>query len=128
MSLEPVRMNSDELYYILRKRIFEKLPAEARSLRWPRPTPKPSETPDRWTSPTNCRSSLPPASRPLTPSTRPSADLYARFRENPGFQQTRGLIRIMRIVTSRLWNSGEAEKRYLISAQDLDFNDRETRT
>ena len=28
MSLEPVRMNTDEFYQILRKRIFEKLPAK----------------------------------------------------------------------------------------------------
>ena len=28
MTLEPVRLNSDELYHILRKRIFDKLPAE----------------------------------------------------------------------------------------------------
>ena len=28
MTLEPVRLNSDELYHILRKRIFETLPGE----------------------------------------------------------------------------------------------------
>ena len=31
-------------------------------------------------------------------------DLYARFRENPGFQQTRGLIRLMRVLVSRLFD------------------------
>ena len=31
-------------------------------------------------------------------------DLYARFRENPGFQQTRGLIRLTRIVVSSLYD------------------------
>ena len=31
-------------------------------------------------------------------------DLYARFRENPGFQQTRGLIRLMRVMVSRLFD------------------------
>ena len=30
-------------------------------------------------------------------------DLYARFRENPGFQQTRALIRLMRIIVAGLW-------------------------
>ena len=53
-------------------------------------------------------------------------DLYARFRENPGFQQTRALIRLMRIIASRLWQSGEADKKHLISVQDLDLNDAET--
>ena len=30
-------------------------------------------------------------------------DLYARFRENPGFQQTRALIRLLRNVASAPW-------------------------
>lgn len=128
MSLEPVRMNSDELYHILRKRIFEKLPitteindvaqAYAQAIRDARQMDITNESPEQFASHIQ-------ASYPFHPAIR---DLYARFRENPGFQQTRGLIRIMRIVVSRLWNSGEADKRYLVSAHDLDFNDRETRT
>ena len=39
-------------------------------------------------------------SYPFHPAIR---DLYARFKENQGFQQTRGLIRLMRIVASRIW-------------------------
>jgi predicted AAA+ superfamily ATPase len=62
-------------------------------------------------------------SYPFHPAIR---DLYARFKENPGFQQTRGLIRLMRIVASRLWQSGEADQKYLIAAHDLELNDRET--
>jgi len=128
MSLEPVRMNSDELYHILRKRIFEKLPSEAeitevaqayaKAIRDAKQMDITNESPEQFANRIQ-------VSYPFHPAIR---DLYARFRENPGFQQTRGLIRIMRIATSCLWNSGEAEKRYLISAQDLDFNDRETRT
>jgi hypothetical protein len=128
MSIEPVRMNSDELYHILRKRIFRELPSEAsitevaqayaKSIRDAKQMDITNESPEQFATHIQ-------ASYPFHPAIR---DLYARFRENPGFQQTRGLIRIMRIVTSRLWNSGEAEKRYLISAHDLDFNDRETRT
>lgn len=127
MSLEPVRMNSDELYQILRKRIFEKLPADnevtevaqayAKAIRDAKQMDITNESPEQFATRIQ-------ASFPFHPAIR---DLYARFRENPGFQQTRGLIRIMRIAASRLWNSGEAEKRYLISAHDLDFNDRETR-
>jgi len=127
MSLEPVRMNSDELYHILRKRIFETLPSDkditevaqayAKAIRDAKQMDITNESPEQFASRIQ-------ASYPFHPAIR---DLYARFRENAGFQQTRGLIRIMRIVTSRLWNSGEAEKRYLISAHDLDFNDRETR-
>ena len=54
-------------------------------------------------------------------------DLYARFRENPGFQQTRGLIRLMRVVVSRLFDDrGQADRLSLIHAHDVDLNDRET--
>lgn len=55
-------------------------------------------------------------------------DLYARFRENPGFQQTRGLIRLMRVIVSRLYDEkyGRADKIGLIHAHDFDLNDRET--
>lgn len=130
MSLEPVRMNSDELYHILRKRLFETLPekdtteiaevaqAYAKAIRDARQMGITNESPERFAERVM-------ASYPFHPAIR---DLYARFRENPGFQQTRGLIRLMRIVTSRLWNTGLAEQRFLIAAHDLDFNDRETRT
>ncbi|MDB9538299.1 DUF499 domain-containing protein [Anabaenopsis arnoldii] len=49
-------------------------------------------------------------------------DLYARFRENPGFQQTRGLIRLMRVVVSRLFDAtqGKADLLYLIHAHDTE--------
>ena len=52
-------------------------------------------------------------------------DLFARFRENTGFQQTRALIRIMRCVAARLWESGEAKHQYLIGAHNLDLHDQE---
>jgi hypothetical protein len=126
MGLEPVRINSDEFYHILRKRIFEQLPSEgeisdvaqayASAIRDARQMDITNESPEQFAA----RIQI---SYPFHPAIR---DLYARFRENPGFQQTRGLIRIMRIVVSRLWTSGVADKRYLIAAHDLDFNDRET--
>ncbi|MDY0042892.1 MAG: DUF499 domain-containing protein, partial [Desulforhabdus sp.] len=127
MTLEPVRLNSDELYHILRTRIFDKLPgstevnevvqAYAQAIRGAKQMAITSESPEEFAQRVL-------SSYPFHPGNR---DLYARFRENPGFQQTRGLIRLMRIVTSRLWNTGLAEKKLLISAHDLDFNDQETR-
>jgi hypothetical protein len=57
---------------------------------------------------------------PFHPATR---DLYARFKENRGFQQTRALIRIMRIIVSILWNSKLANKRYLIGPHEMDLLD-----
>jgi len=127
MTLEPVRLNSDELYHILRRRIFEKTPSEkeisevaqgyAKAIRAAKQMAITSESPEDFAQRII-------SSYPFHPGIR---DLYARFRENPGFQQTRGLIRLMRIVSARLWSTDLASQRYLISAHDLDLNDQETR-
>lgn len=126
MNLEPVRMNTDEFYHILRKRIFEKLPdkneveaiaqAHAKAVREAKQMDVTNASPEQFASRIA-------ESYPFHPAIR---DLYARFRENQGFQQTRGLIRLMRTVVSRLWTGGD--HRYLIAAHDLDLGDRETLT
>ena len=126
MSLEPVRINTDEFYKILRKRIFSKLPLEdeiaavaqeyAKAVRDARQMDITNESPEKFAE--HIQSSY-----PFHPAIR---DLYARFRENQGFQQTRAMIRLMRIVVSRLWDSGEADQKKLVAAHDLDFNDQET--
>ena len=126
MNLEPVRMNTDEFYQILRTRIFESLPGEAdidevaqgyaKAVREAKQMDVTNASPEQFAS-------LVGESYPFHPGIR---DLYARFRENQGFQQTRGLIRLMRIVVSRIWNSNRDP--YLIAAHDLDFADRETIT
>lgn len=127
MTLEPVRLNSDELYYILRKRIFEEIPSEneigevaqgyAKAIRAAKQMAITSESPEEFAQRIT-------SSYPFHPGIR---DLYARFRENPGFQQTRGLIRLMRIITAGLWKNDLADRLYLIAAHDLDLNDQETR-
>jgi hypothetical protein len=125
MNLTPVQMNTDEFYHILRKRLFKDLPKEseidevaqgyAKAVREAKQMDITAQSPEQFAQ-------LVKSSYPFHPAIR---DLYARFRENPGFQQTRALIRIMRIIASRLWNSGEAKKRFLISVHDMDLNDPE---
>ncbi len=126
MNLTPVQMNTDEFYHILRKRLFKALPKEAeiedvaqayaKAVREAKQMDITAQSPEQF-------SQLVKASYPFHPAIK---DLYARFRENPGFQQTRALIRLMRVVTSRMWQSGEADKKHLISVQDLDLKDPET--
>lgn len=128
LDLEPVGMNTDEVYQILRKRLFEQIPDEAEIIEVARAYAEAAHdakqmditniSPEKLTQ-------LIRESYPFHPAIR---DLYARFRENPGFQQTRGLIRLMRIVTSRLYREPDciADHIYLIHASDLDLNDRET--
>lgn len=128
MDLEPVRMNTDEFYQILRKRIFERMPSQeeiaevaqgyAKAVRDARQMDVTNASPEQFAQRIM-------ESYPFHPAIR---DLYARFKENSGFQQTRGLIRLMRIVTSRLWENEEADGKYLLAAHDIDLNDRETLT
>lgn len=132
MPLEPVKLNSDELYEILRVRLFEALPDEATqlnvaqayadALRDAKKMGLTEEQPEAFAERVM-------KSYPFHPLLR---DLYGRFRENPGFQQTRGLIRLMRGTVADLWNpetqgAGAAE-RTLIGPQDVNFNDDTTRT
>lgn len=128
LSLEPVGMNTEELYHILRKRLFETTPTEqeikevaqgyAKAVKDAKQMDITTASPEKFIQQIM-------ESYPFHPSVR---DLYARFRENPGFQQTRGLIRLMRVVVSRLYNSKPciADGKFLISAADIDLNDRET--
>ena len=126
MNLEPVRMNTDEFYRILRKRIFETLPEEAEigevaqgyagAVREAKQMDVTNASPEQFARQVA-------ESYPFHPALR---DLYGRFRENQGFQQTRGLIRLMRIVVSRIWATGHDP--YLIAAHDLDPGSRETLT
>ncbi|QVL47709.1 MAG: DUF499 domain-containing protein [Thiocapsa sp.] len=126
LRLQPVRMNTDEFFHILRQRIFAQLPPPevieevaqgyAKAIRDARQMDVTNASPEQVAARIK-------ESYPFHPSIR---DLYARFKENPGFQQTRGLIRLMRIVAARLWGSGQAANLYLLTAQDIDLNDRET--
>ena len=126
MNLEPVRMNTDEFYRILRKRIFAALPSEAeigevagayaKAVREARQMDVTNASPERFAAQVA-------ESYPFHPAIR---DLYGRFKENQGFQQTRGLIRLMRIVVSRIWATGHDP--WLIAAHDVDPDSRETLT
>jgi hypothetical protein len=126
MNLTPVQINTDEFYHIIRKRLFKSLPKDseiaevaqgyAKAIREARQMDITAQSPEQF-------GQLVQSSYPFHPAIK---DLYARFRENPGFQQTRALIRLMRTITARMWNAGEADKRHLISVHDIDLNDAET--
>ncbi|PYI88546.1 MAG: glycosyl transferase, partial [Verrucomicrobia bacterium] len=123
MNLTPVQINTDEFYHILRKRLFKTLPKEAqvgevaqsyaKAVREAKQMDITAQSPEQFAQ-------LVKSSYPFHPAIK---DLYARFRENQGFQQTRALIRLMRIIAAGLWQTGEADKKYLISVHDIDLND-----
>jgi hypothetical protein len=126
LNLEPVALNTDEVYHILRKRLFEDLPTDAEitkvAWRYGQALKDANQMDVTNASPEKFATQIRDA-YPFHPAIK---DLYARFKENPGFQQTRGLIKLMRILLSRLFDSGRANQVYLIHPYDLDLNDRET--
>jgi cation transport regulator ChaB len=121
--IDPVKINTNEIYHILRTRIFEKTP----------PIADIEEVADAYgvavdnakkmglseVSPDQLKTDILNA-YPFHPAIR---DLYARFKENRGFQQTRALIRIMRLIVSHLWSSGAAAKHGLIGPHEFDLQD-----
>lgn len=123
ITLSPVNLASDELYHIMRKRLFKELPDSANV----------SEIADAYVAeletannmglvadvPANYRARITEA-YPFHPSIR---DLFARVKENDGFQQTRALIRIMRLIVRRLWENNTCKDRFLIGAHDYDLLD-----
>ena len=101
--LEPVGLNTDDIYHILRKRLFEELPDEnekwevakayAQAVRDAKQMDITRASPEKFAEQLK-------ESYPFHFAIR---DLYARFRENAGFQQTRGLIRLMRVMVASLF-------------------------
>lgn len=123
--ITPVNPNGDELYHILRKRLFEKVAPDI----------------DIKQVASAYRDALREAVRMGLTSTAPEAlytrildaypfhpdqgELMAKFKENDGFQQTRGVIRLMQMVVADLWKSKRADTLDLIHPYDLDLNNDE---
>lgn len=122
MTLEPVQQNSNELYDILRLRLFQQTPSKAEVARVRDLHAHEIDKARKMgltSSDGGSKAGPIMDTYPFHPSLR---DLYGRFRENPGFQQTRGLLRMMQAAVAHLWESGQASKQHLIGLQDLDLN------
>lgn len=127
LNLEPVALNTDEVYDILRKRLFEQYQL-----------PNSSAVNEIAVAYKEALASVGKSgltgytgdavylgikdSYPFHPSIK---ELYARFKENPGFQQTRGLIKLMRQVVRGFYESGSVERKNLINVFDIDLNERD---
>lgn len=130
LNIEPVSSTSDEIYHILRRRLFKALPAESEineiANAYKQAVLEAKQMGYTNISPEQIFVGI-KDSYPFHPSIR---DLYARFKENPGFQQTRGLIRLMRIIILQLYegDNPKAKGKYLINVYDFDLNDSEMLT
>lgn len=127
VNIEPVGTTSDDLYHILRKRLFETTATEEDkheiAMAYKEAVKEAKQMNYTNLSPEQIYTGIKDA-YPFHPSIK---DLFARFKENPGFQQTRGFIRLTRLMVKNLY-TGEATKAksaYLLNAFDLDLNDSE---
>jgi len=120
--ITPVNPNGDELYHILRKRLFEHVAPEAEVQK----VATAYRDALRDAAKMNLTTSSPESlytrvidAYPFHPDLR---ELVGKFKENEGFQQTRGVIRLMQMVVSNLWKSEKAAGIDLIHPYDLDLN------
>jgi len=120
--ITPVNPNGDELYHILRKRLFERTASDAEV----QAVASGYREALRDAAKMNLTSSSPESlytrildAYPFHPDLR---ELVGKFKENEGFQQTRGVIRLMQMVVSSLWTSKKASNIDLIHPYDLDLN------
>jgi hypothetical protein len=120
--ITPVNPNGDELYHILRKRLFVTVapPAEvARVATAYRDALREAARMNLTTTSPEALHARVTDSYPFHPDLR---ELVGKFKENDGFQQTRGVIRLMQMVVADLWQSRRAEAIELIHPYDFDLN------
>ena len=120
--ITPVNPNGDELYAILRKRLFSNDVPETEIKKvagsYREALREAVQMGLTATSPEVLYTRVLDA-YPFHPDLR---ELVGKFKENEGFQQTRGVIRLMQMVVSNLWKSGKADTIDLIHPYDLDLN------
>lgn len=120
--ITPVNPNGDELYHILRKRLFEgeapKAEIETVAAAYRDALREAGRMNLTTTTPESLYARVIDA-HPFHPDLR---ELVGKFKENDGFQQTRGVIRLMQMVVSNLWKSGKAGQSDLIHPYDIDLN------
>jgi hypothetical protein len=120
--ITPVNPNGDELYHILRKRLFEHVAPEVEiqkvAAAYREALREATKMNLTTTSPEALYTRVVDA-YPFHPDLR---ELVGKFKENEGFQQTRGVIRVMQMVVSNLWRSERAAGINLIHPYELDLN------
>jgi len=124
--ITPVELGGDEIYQILKKRLFEKLPSErdiedvvqayAGAI-------KEAEKSKAIAKSTEQIADEIRGAYPFHPSIK---DLIALFRNNEGYRQTRGLMQFVAKAIRSVW-ARKTNDVFLIGLQHLDLNDGEVR-
>lgn len=123
--IEPVKTSSDDLYFILKQKLFAKLPKQ-QDIIDVAVGYKDAVNKAKQMNYTGINANMIYEGicqvYPFHPCIK---DLFARFKENSGFQQTRGFIRLARYMVRTLFkdNGALAKTRELINAYDFDLSD-----
>ncbi len=119
-SITPVQQNSGEVFQIIRKKLFDQLPdddtIETIAQAYVDELNRAKKVDDIPIIPESYIQRI-RESYPFHPSIR---DVVQRFKENAGYQQTRALIRILRLAVRNAFRS--SDQIFLIGLQHLDFN------
>jgi predicted AAA+ superfamily ATPase len=124
--ITPVQLGGNEIYAILRKRMFKALPPEEHIDRIAEAYANTVGEAERARSIAKSTEQIAAeihASYPFHPGLK---DVIAMFKENESFRQTRGLMRFVSRILKSVWERA-ANNVYLIGAQHLDMNDPEVR-
>jgi hypothetical protein len=123
-AITPVQQNTSEVFEIVRKRLFDKLPSADQIDKVAKAyveALQKAKRVDMIPTPPEKFMGLIRETYPFHPSIR---DIVARFAENRGYQKTRALIRLLRLaVRAALASENDV---HLIGLQHLDFNDQAT--
>lgn len=124
--ITPVELGGDEIYQILKKRLFEKLPSDrdiedvvqayAGAIKEAEKAKAIAKSAEQIADEIR-------GSYPFHPSIK---DLIALFRNNEGYRQTRGLMQFVSRAIHSVWQR-KTNDVYLIGLQHLDLNDNEVR-
>lgn len=120
-SITPVDLNGDEIYDILRKRMFRKLPEQDEVEKIAEKFGEAITLAER--SKTIQKSAEQVAdeimgSYPFHPSVK---NIIALFKENENYRQTRGLMQFVSKMLKSVWEGDQAGDVYLIGCQHLDL-------
>lgn len=121
-SITPVDLNGNEIYDILRKRMFAKLPDQVEIAKIAEAYGDAISVAER--SKAIGKSSEQIAdeifgSYPFHPSTK---HIIALFKENENYRQTRGLMQFVAKMLKSVWQGEQASEVYLVGCQHLDFS------
>lgn len=119
-AITPVQQNTGEVFQIIRKKLFDDLPSddaiESVAQAYVDELNRAKKVDDIPVVPESYIARI-RESYPFHPSIR---DIVARFKENSGYQQTRALIRILRLAVRNAFAS--SDQIFLVGLQHLDFN------